>query len=299
MSDSYLEVAERILRARGRPLSAREILQEARTYGLLPSHLGGATMHKTLQARITEEIQDHREGSIFYRPEAGKYYLRELAEDLTLPEKLLKETTFPGNRNPALPHRVLFSNTEIELSDVKDCTVEDAIKRLTFNNWYEFFGNQSSNAYCIGTFTILAAQNRYLFHRAGRHTFFEDTYGRLSLGLRRLVDEFDNDLFGTEDFGTDFSAAREVIRNLRIAGDETNLDDRLVRQKLVPVCSVIEHAQRREFFVMRIDVGEIADQSLEFIRRLGIRQPQWLEIGKVPLDELDDLSRHLIKSGFL
>ena len=46
MSDSYLKLAERILTARRRPMSAQEILEDAAEFGILPEHLFGRTMVK-------------------------------------------------------------------------------------------------------------------------------------------------------------------------------------------------------------------------------------------------------------
>jgi hypothetical protein len=74
MRDSYLEAAQTVLRARGKPLSAREIVYDAKKYGFLAPHLHGATMHKTLHARLSEDILKHRFRSIFYRTSPGIFF---------------------------------------------------------------------------------------------------------------------------------------------------------------------------------------------------------------------------------
>jgi hypothetical protein len=68
MADAYQAIARKILKARGRPMSAREILEEAQKYGLLPDHLHGATMHKTLWPAPGSE---DTELGVLMEPEVG------------------------------------------------------------------------------------------------------------------------------------------------------------------------------------------------------------------------------------
>ena len=85
--DAYLTLAEEVLNATRSPLSAREIIQRAYIMNLVPRHLHGRTQHKTLTARISEDILKNREKSIFFRPYPGRYFLSKFIEDETLPEE--------------------------------------------------------------------------------------------------------------------------------------------------------------------------------------------------------------------
>ena len=76
--DSYLQVAQSVLRSTRRPMSARAILDVAYAAGIIPAHLYGKTQQKTLQARLSEDILHHREVSAFYRTEPGQFFLAEL-----------------------------------------------------------------------------------------------------------------------------------------------------------------------------------------------------------------------------
>ena len=77
-------------------MSARAILDIAHKAAVLPSHLYGSTQHKTLQARLSEDILHHRESSVFFRTEPGQFFLVELLDDPEIPKEW--KTRFPARR---------------------------------------------------------------------------------------------------------------------------------------------------------------------------------------------------------
>ena len=83
--DAYLSLAERVLRACRRPMSAKEIIAHAFVRHDVPKHLHGHTQHKTLTARISEDILRFRDKSAFFRPYPGRYFLSEFLDDESLP----------------------------------------------------------------------------------------------------------------------------------------------------------------------------------------------------------------------
>ena len=85
--DSYLQIAETVLRDARRPLSPKAMLEFAYRADLVPAHLHGKTQHKTLHARLSEEIVERRENSPFFRSAPGVFFLREFITDSSLPEK--------------------------------------------------------------------------------------------------------------------------------------------------------------------------------------------------------------------
>jgi hypothetical protein len=85
VSDSYLGIAERVLERARRPLSTQEIMREAYLHDLVPPHLHGKTQHKTLGARLSVDILRRREASPFFRPRAGRFFLRMFIADDKLP----------------------------------------------------------------------------------------------------------------------------------------------------------------------------------------------------------------------
>lgn len=84
-SDSYLEIAEAVLRRARTPLSTRQIMDLAFLSGVVPTHLHGSTQYKTLGARLSEDILRLKRRSRFFRTKPGRFFLREFISDKTLP----------------------------------------------------------------------------------------------------------------------------------------------------------------------------------------------------------------------
>lgn len=74
----YLNLAEKIISARGIPLTGSQIIDFAEEYDALPFE-SYQTIVKTLQARISEDIAGQRNKSRFVRTGIGRYFLRRLA----------------------------------------------------------------------------------------------------------------------------------------------------------------------------------------------------------------------------
>ncbi len=74
-SHSFLAAAEVVLRNSRRPLSSQEIVADARALGLIAT--SGTTPHKTMNARISEDIVRNASSSIFMRTYHGQFALRE------------------------------------------------------------------------------------------------------------------------------------------------------------------------------------------------------------------------------
>jgi hypothetical protein len=91
--DQYLDIAATVLRTLRRPLGPRAILNAAYQAGLVPIHLHGKTQHKTLQARMSEDIVLRRDRSTFFRTAPGKFFLRELLSDASLPDEYRRPIT--------------------------------------------------------------------------------------------------------------------------------------------------------------------------------------------------------------
>ncbi|MBZ9766555.1 winged helix-turn-helix domain-containing protein [Mesorhizobium sp. CA6] len=73
--NSYLKMSEAVLSKSRQPLTAREILDAAYRLQLVPDHLFGKTQHKTLHARLCEDILHNRRASLFARTAPGRFSL--------------------------------------------------------------------------------------------------------------------------------------------------------------------------------------------------------------------------------
>lgn len=90
MTDKYLEIAQLVLAVASAPLTTREILAHAYRVGLVPHNLHGRTQHKTLQARLSEDILRYDEASRFYRTGPGRFFVTDRKNDCSVPEDLRK-----------------------------------------------------------------------------------------------------------------------------------------------------------------------------------------------------------------
>src|SRR5262245_60488185 len=93
--NSYLTIAAKVLREARQPLSASQILKAAYQLQIVPATLYGKTQHKTLHARLAEDILRHRNKSIFIRTEPGRFFLRSLLHDRTISPRHKKEYIAP------------------------------------------------------------------------------------------------------------------------------------------------------------------------------------------------------------
>ncbi|NJC34643.1 hypothetical protein GGR88_002157 [Sphingomonas jejuensis] len=85
-ADAYLDLSEKVIRALRRPASTRDILREATLRDLIPPHLHGRTQHKTIGARLSEDILAKRERCRFFRVRPGRFFLRSFIDDPTIPK---------------------------------------------------------------------------------------------------------------------------------------------------------------------------------------------------------------------
>src|SRR6266478_2341983 len=98
---SYLVIASKVLSEARQPLSATQILRAAYDLQIVPRDLYGKTQHKTLQARIAEDILHNRGQSEFVRTERGRFFLRSLLAEPSVSRRFKGEYLAP-NRSDQL-----------------------------------------------------------------------------------------------------------------------------------------------------------------------------------------------------
>lgn len=293
MLDSYLKFARQIIETRGRPMSAQQILNDAQRFGLLPEHLFGQTMSKTLQARIAEDIFHNRSKSLFYRTNLGTYFLRELSKDKSLPKEIRSEFPTRGRMKPLPDDRILFVRNKpiskvVRFFDkIENCFAENT------DNAYCFIGQQPNHFLPIITFSILKYNNQILLHNIGKYSHFSDLVGFTSIGFRRFIDEFDIDFFATDKIGAELSSSREVIRHLQ--SDTSTIDDREIKRRMYHVGSIIEPTGHRISIVQFLTLTNMNEFSGKICRRLEIASPTWHHLNEIDLGNLDEVSKLAIR----
>ncbi|MDW3117826.1 MAG: winged helix-turn-helix domain-containing protein [Roseovarius pacificus] len=300
MADQYLTLAEEVLQIHGRPLTAHQILREARRYDLMPAHLYGETQHKTLQARISDNIHAEKSSSRFYRVGVGRYFLRELSDDPTLPRELVQEKRFSGRTEKIDAQRLLHTHLPEARADWER-KVDHAIECVRESNRFEYPVFPLKSELLVGTFTIVVRGNSILLHNLGSFSWFYEQLGERGscLGFRRYISEFDDDIFSEFEFGIDLSSAREVLRNISLKEDHERLDDRDIRRKLLIKSVCLDKETSSAFFVVVTKLSDFGNRELAFRGRKDVRRLRWVDLSEIENEKFDRLSSRVLSSGVL
>jgi hypothetical protein len=220
--DSYLELAHKVLRASRRPMSAKGILNAAYRAQIVPEHLKGKTQHKTLQARLSEDILHHRNSSHFYRTEPGVFFLCELISDPKIPKKY-KEKFQARRRTRDLqkdaPLGVCRSflrswvegNGALSVSKFFDAAeMCDSMRYLDDYNDPEFA--------IVWTFSLVRRGEKALSYRIGRYRDDREAFAnKRTIGFPGVVTASDRTLFSEKDYGASDNALAVLMLDLDLS----------------------------------------------------------------------------------
>lgn len=285
--DAYIDIAIEILRTERRPLSPHAILAEAYRRGLVPAHLHGRTQHKTLQARISEDIVYRREHSPFFRTAPGKFFLREFLTDISMPEEFRQP--FPARRRyrelvrgPALG---IDYNALKEVADentpIKPKKILSLLK--TERHGYEDPKQKDSAVVFLRSFVSVYRDRNVLSYRVGRYRDDRDTFmSRRSIGFVTFVHRDDHTLFDLGDFGIIDSGVRAAKIDLDIPelptreGPKASLKYFIWSRQATgntDLLAVVRFGCPRWFEPLK--------------RRLALNDLAWLDVTK-PVNDIDD-----------
>jgi hypothetical protein len=295
--DSYLKLAEEVLREARRPLGPRAILNAAYLSELVPPNLYGKTQHKTLQARLSEDILLNRERSAFFRCAPGKFFLRQLMHDATLPIEY--RTPIVARRRlrelqtqAALAFRL---NDLHRLASVGQALETDSIYRLIEDGKYSYVDPKEPPIDCVlvWSFVVVFRNFDILTYRLGRFREERDAFfNRRSLGFFTLISPQDSSLFDVVDAGISSTGLRAAKMDLDILFDAP--EDKLPTERA--------GATR---FVLASQLGVATPSLLSIVpfmcpdwfeptkRRLAINDLTWMNLSTPPnnLEDFEPWSR--------
>lgn len=220
--DAYLQIAEAVLKAERRPLSPRAILAAAYRSGIVPVHLYGKTQHKTLGARLSEDIIERRDKSIFFRAAPGRFFIREYLTDVSIPDEYRQPIATRRRvrelmRGPALAldardlSRIGSANTLIDPRKV--------FSLLSANGYHydEPRNRQHQQSVFVWSFVSVHRSWEILSYRLGRYRDNRDMFmSKRSVGFSSLVHRDDRTLFDFDSFGIIESGIRATKIDLDI-----------------------------------------------------------------------------------
>ncbi len=223
--DSYLALAERVLGAQKRALSALEILRIAYREGLAPDHIQGRTQHKTLQARLSEDILRYRDSSKFYRPAPGKFFLHAMKDDPSVPEAD-RSPIVARRRKRDLPrhHALAFRKPLIAKEVAKTGEVAmEAFVNLIERGCYHYAANsrqRCADDVLVWSFVVVVKAGHVLSYRSGPYREQRDSFmSKRVIGFYSPVIETDMTLFDQADHGVVWSGMKALASDLDLYDD--------------------------------------------------------------------------------
>ncbi len=279
----YLNLAEKIISARGIPLTGSQIIDFAEEYDALPFE-SYQTIVKTLQARISEDIAGQRNKSRFVRTGIGRYFLRRLAIGRVGygGDNWLKDRG--PRRKPDHPHRILTVPAAL-VPNGYHTSGWDAVNRVLEQGRYDYYSEIQTGFLPVITSVALAWRLRYFSFRVGVHTHFAELSGQRTIFLRKFLDEFDLDLFETDGTGATASMARAALPVLA-EGRRSRLEaGRLSKREKVQFYQVSGLLENKSvlksdstnslMLTGTIDLTPAFDHIPLTQRRLELNNPEW------------------------
>jgi hypothetical protein len=288
--DSYLNIAETVLGQARRPLSPREILKRAYTHEWVPSHLFGRTQHKTLGARLSEDILLRRERSAFFRTNPGQFFLRRFLTDASLPERF-RTPIIARRRERELQRGTILCVSTTDVSGVHSVDFAISVK-LVFNllrsNRFHYLEEKGRTAddIIVWSFVVIARKTKVLTYRIGRYRDGRDSFiQKRSIGFFRPVCDTDRTLFDLKDHGIVSSGVRAASLDLDLPQDVIGDDEYRARSDLR--CFLLHKSKTGTADLLALIRFECPDWFEPTKRRLAINDLQWIDL-KTPINYIED-----------
>ena len=225
---TYLIAAEVVLRQARRPLSARELVDQAIADRLLPNATFAKTPHKSMQARLSMHILQRGEASVFVRTSSGRFYLRELLGEIS--PRLVRpfDRALSRERVLCIPrHNYEALLTFQGISDDAASLLQHLVVESRTAYLPRVEAENDSKYKQVVTYTLVQYQNHILSFQRGQFSRVASFLkGARCIGFGGHVTEADANIFGYADRGIRACAARELEEELRGGAlDDLRVDD--------------------------------------------------------------------------
>lgn len=276
------------------------MLAAAYRTGLVPQHLHGRTQHKTLQARLSEDIIERRDQSAFFRTAPGRFFLREFLADTTISEEYRQPV--PTRRRI----RELIRGPALAISQgILDRFIDDNIV-IDPNKIYGvlrsgsyYYGDpriKDDSSVFVRSFVCVIRDSHVLTYRTGAYRENRDTFtSKRSIGFSTLVNIDEHTLFNMKDLGIVDSGVRAAKIDLDIpdistgGGVSASLNYFVwIRQNVAPgdLLAIVTLECPAWFEPVR--------------RRLALNDLSWLDTSKAVnnIDDFDPWSKFVLLSRY-
>ncbi len=287
--DSYLEIAQKVLRRVRKPMTARGILDAAYRANLVPTHLYGKTQHKTLQARISEDILYHRSTSAFFRTRPGVFFLSELITDPDVPNSYkepfsARRRTRDLYREPLLTldrHFLNKCSRELKSDWRKLAKAAESVGAIK----YAAEDEVGDDLVTTWTFSVVRKGNSILSYRIGRYRDDRDAFAdKKSIGFKTTLDASDLTLFCEGDYGAKEKSLSVILNDLDISYRSIDQGDHELPTPMANLVLDDKKGQQALLIVMEWTCPEWFEPTT---RRLSLNNLTWLDL-KSSNKNLDD-----------
>ncbi|MFT8797197.1 winged helix-turn-helix domain-containing protein [Zymomonas mobilis] len=305
MSNSYLIIAEEVLRRVRRPLTALEILRTAYAAGIAPPHLQGRTQAKTMGARLSEDILWFREESRFFRTAPGRFMLREFITDKSIPEEWRRPIVARRRQRDLIKDNVLtlhldanpkkiMQRSNINSSD--DIINPETISELISDNKFSYTKNikkRVKNNVVVWSFVLVVRSGCVLTYRQGSYREERDSFARRrAIGFYAPVLAGDLNLFDQNDHGIVNCGIRTLAMDLDLL--DTQLWDTLLHETKLKSFLLttsedksednLDCSQRDLLAIVVFSCPDWLDPST---KRLAINDLEWMNL-ETPINHYED-----------
>jgi hypothetical protein len=283
-------MAEEVLRDARLPLTPREILKRAYSSGKAPSRLYGKTQHKTLQARLSEDILELRERSCFFRTAPGRFFLREYLDDPTIPLKFRTPIT-ARRRKRQLPYRnaLAFKSCQIKSIQIDTETVsKNCVMNLLENSRFHYAKSsvhRQEDEVIMWSFVVVMREFKVLTYRHGHYREDRDGFlNRRSVGFFTPVVDSDRTLFDFDNHGIISSGVRALAIDLDITQSDF-FGNAMNAAHIVDFIIARNDKLRADLLALiRFDAPEWFEP---WCRRLAINDLRWQDL-RLPWNQIED-----------
>ncbi|WP_222874965.1 HTH domain-containing protein [Terrihabitans soli] len=293
--NQYLEIAEKILSDERRPMSARAILRQAYATGIVPHHLHGQTQHKTLQARLSEDILERREKSLFFRTAPGQFFLRRFLDNKDIPIRHRTPMIARRRTRDLLKGKVLTASKRIFARNNEPIQIHDVLKhsaKFSYENQRELEEDSAP----IWSFTVVRRDNCVLSYRSGRYRDDRDEFtNKRTIGFINLVQQHHRTLFDGGSSGILESGIEAAVIDLDFPEDNERGLRRAVLKFFLWVSGKYSHDT-----LLAVVLFDCPDWYEPTKHRLSLNNLQWLDLSSVPndLDDFDPWSQKILQSHY-
>jgi len=277
------------------------ILRDAFMLDLMPSHLHGETQHKTLQARLSEDILHGKERSRFVRTEPGKFFLRSLLSDESIPAEFRTTIKARRRKRELTPEPVLcIAKESLHKLEKQDRRAHLSIYedlRESGELSYHKVKSRPKDHVPIWCFVMMTRDDCVLSYRVGRYRAHEEELtSKRTVGFTTLVTEAQQTLFNHHDLGIIEAGVTALALDV-----DFPMDVEVLEAETSDVSSVVSVTFDDEVEAALLIIETACPHWFEpTTRRLSMNDMTWIPFRVPPnhLEDFDPWTQAVVRSRF-